>query len=105
MIVCPNCQKEFDVATEQLRGSGLRLLCDRCGKLFGLADTDNRRTVLVVHESDETYAIIDTIVREAGFASMRAKEGAQALSWLGRQSSRFVVVDVALSDMYAFEFV
>ncbi len=61
--------------------------------------------VLVVHQSDAMAAIIETIVRETGYEPVRARTGSEALAAMAHGNVRTAVVDVAVSEPYAFELV
>lgn len=63
------------------------------------------RRVLVVHSSDAMASIIETIVRDTGFEPVRARSGIEAIEVLKEGGVRTAIVDVAVSDPYAFELV
>ena len=102
MIACPHCQRPFDLETAQISDASVRLFCDRCGKLFSLAEASR---VLVVHESEETYAAVARIVSATGHAAVHVRDGRQALALVGTTNFALVLVDVAVQGVYAFELV
>lgn len=61
--------------------------------------------VLVVHDNDAFADIVATIVRDAGWAPVRVRRGVEANALTGSQRFRLAVVDVAVSEPFAFELV
>jgi DNA-binding response OmpR family regulator len=64
-----------------------------------------RKHVLIVHGNDAMAAIIETIVKDSGFEPVRVLSGNDALAKARALDVRTAVVDVAVSDPYAYELV
>jgi predicted Zn finger-like uncharacterized protein len=102
VMQCPTCQKNFDVAPEEIAGAGVRLFCDRCKTIFGLP---SERRALLIHTSDAMTHIVSEIVRDADWQITRTVSGDEALRILKTDKFRLAIVDVATEAPYAYELV
>ncbi|MCL4558398.1 MAG: zinc-ribbon domain-containing protein [Deltaproteobacteria bacterium] len=123
VVVCPKCLTKYGIAEGKLSGDSARLRCPKCGEVFLLKrkkapPNDAGRAgeapplpavvagkkVLVAHPSASMRDTIGDLLKEGGFAPVFAKNGIEAISIMGDIHPDVVVVDVALPDIFGFEF-
>lgn len=63
----------------------------------------DRRKVLVAHTGDTVLGMVEGILSEAGFETITATDGVQAMVEIERHKPAVVVLDVGLPSIYGFE--
>ncbi len=122
VVVCPKCRTKYRVAEDRLPGGSARLRCSGCGEVFlikrkaapsggpplgepaALPTVVAGRKVLVAHPAVSMCEMIGDLLRGAGFVPVFAKNGIEAIAIMGDIHPDLVVVDVALPDIFGFEF-
>lgn len=117
IISCPKCSTKYKVDESKLSGNILKLRCSKCGKIFLLkrkADVEKwkdelpvvapGRKILIAHTSNSMREMVGELIRDAGFLPLFAKNGVEAISIMTDTHPEVVIVDVALPDIFGFEF-
>ncbi|MGB9734798.1 MAG: zinc-ribbon domain-containing protein [bacterium] len=116
IISCPKCGTKYRVDDNKLAPVNLKLKCFKCGTIFllkrksaekisePLPAVATGKKILVAHSSSSMREMIGEILREAGFFPLYAKNGVEAISIMSDTHPEVVVVDVALPDVFGFEF-
>lgn len=116
IISCPKCKTKYKINENTLNTINLKLKCFKCGTVFMLkkkitekmgvplpAVTTGKK-ILIAHSSSSIRDMIGEILREANFFPLYAKNGVEAISIMSDTHPEVVVVDVALPDVFGFEF-
>lgn len=117
IIICPKCSVRYRIAEDKLSGDSVKLRCSKCGEIFLLKKKATQkegpqvlpavlegRKVLVAHPAGSMRDMIGELLKEGGFAPLFAKNGVEAISIMGDIRPEVAVVDVALPDIFGFEF-
>ncbi len=117
IIACPKCSTRYRISEDKLSGDSLKLKCRKCGKIFllkkkvpakkevpGLPVMAAGKKILIAHSSSSIREMIGELLKGAGFLPLYAKNGVEALSVMADMHPEVVVVDVALQDIFGFEF-
>jgi predicted Zn finger-like uncharacterized protein len=116
IISCPKCATKYKVDENKIASTLLKLRCYKCGTIFLLKKKPPVRQgeelpavaigkkILVAHSSTSMREMIGDILREAGFLPLYAKNGVEAISIMVDTHPEVVIVDVALPEIFGFEF-
>ncbi len=117
IISCPQCSTKYKVDESKISGNILKLRCSKCGKIFLLKRKGNAgkgteelpaiatgRKILIAHTSNSMREMIGELIRDAGFLPLFAKNGVETISIMTDTHPEVVIVDVALPDIFGFEF-
>jgi predicted Zn finger-like uncharacterized protein len=118
IVLCPKCSVRYRIAEDKLSGNSVKLRCSKCGEIFLLKKKKISRKeepnvlpavltgkrVLVAHSAGSMRDMIGELLQEGGFAPLFAKNGVEAISIMGDMHPGVAVVDVALPDIFGFEF-
>jgi predicted Zn finger-like uncharacterized protein len=117
IIICPQCTTKYKVDEARISGDILKLRCSKCGQIFllkkkavpGPAKEElpviaAGRKILIAHPSSSMREMMGELLREAGFFPLFAKNGVEAISIMEDTHPDVVIVDVALPDIFGFEF-
>ncbi len=117
IIICPQCTTKYKVDETRISGDILKLRCSKCGQIFLLKKKAvpvpakeelpviaAGRKILIAHPSSSMREMMGELLREAGFFPLFAKNGVEAISIMEDTHPDVVIVDVALPDIFGFEF-
>ncbi len=117
IIRCPQCSATYKVDDDRISGASLKLRCSKCGQIFLLrkkvaqepvneelpARAEGRK-ILIAHASGSMREMMGELLREEKFFPLFAKNGVEAVSIMEDTHPDVVIVDVALPDIFGFEF-
>ena len=119
IIRCPQCATTYKVDDNRISGDSLKLRCSKCGQIFLLKKKTvpvaerakeelpviaEGRKVLIAHPSSSMREMMGELLREEKFFPLYAKNGVEAVSIMEDTHPEVVIVDVALPDIFGFEF-
>lgn len=117
VIVCPKCSTKYRIAEDKLSNDSVKLRCSKCGEVFLLKRKAPQREgpstlpavvegkkILVAHPAGSMRDMMGELLKESGFAPLFAKNGVEAISVMTDMHPEVAVVDVALPDIFGFEF-
>ncbi len=117
IIRCPQCSATYKVDDDRISGASLKLRCSKCGQIFLLRKKVAQepvkeelpvraegRKILIAHASGSMREMMGELLREEKFFPLFAKNGVEAVSIMEDTHPDVVIVDVALPDIFGFEF-
>ncbi|MEA2417587.1 MAG: hypothetical protein QOI58_4244 [Thermoanaerobaculia bacterium] len=87
---------EPDAETKALQREIVQLRARRTESSAPSADGDRKKTILVVEDNVLSRELTNAVLKSAGYAVVMAKDGAEALMMVGRESIDLMVIDVDL---------
>jgi DNA-binding SARP family transcriptional activator len=87
---------EPDAETKALQREIVQLRARRTEPSTPAADGDRKKTILVVEDNVLSRELTNAVLKSAGYAVVMAKDGAEALMMVGRESIDLMVIDVDL---------
>ncbi|MEA2342698.1 MAG: hypothetical protein QOF63_867 [Thermoanaerobaculia bacterium] len=87
---------EPDAETKALQREIVQLRARRTEPSAPSADGDRKKTILVVEDNVLSRELTNAVLKSAGYAVVMAKDGAEALMMVGRESIDLMVIDVDL---------
>ena len=87
---------EPDAETKALQREIVQLRARRTEPSASPADGDGKKTILVVEDNVLSRELTNAVLKSAGYAVVMAKDGAEALMMVGRESIDLMVIDVDL---------
>jgi DNA-binding SARP family transcriptional activator len=87
---------EPDAETKALQREIVQLRARRTEPSAPAADGDRKKTILVVEDNVLSRELTNAVLKSAGYAVVMAKDGAEALMIVGRESIDLMVIDVDL---------
>lgn len=108
IVKCPSCSTRFRLDARRLSGKRVTLRCVRCRHTFKVevVDTSRKNTslqVVVAHSDPTLCAAMAEILSESAISCRICHDGAELLFAMEEEPPQVVVVDVALSKIFAFE--
>lgn len=117
IIACPSCSTKYKLSGDKLSGDRVKLKCSKCGAVFllrkkpaareearELPAVTTGRKILVAHASSSVREMIGELLRGAGYQPVYVKNGVEAVAAMADIHPVLVVVDVALPEIFGFEF-
>ncbi len=119
IIRCPQCSTTYNVDDDRISGASLKLRCSRCGQIFllrkktvqapepvhgELPAVAEGKKILIAHPSSSMREMMGELLREEKFFPLFARNGVEAVSIMEDAHPEVVIVDVALPDIFGFEF-
>jgi len=87
---------EPDAETKALQREIVQLRARRTEPSAPSTDGDRKKTILVVEDNVLSRELTNAVLKSAGYAVVMAKDGAEALMMVGRESIDLMVIDVDL---------
>ena len=87
---------EPDAETKALQREIVQLRARRTEPSAAPADGERKKTILVVEDNVLSRELTNAVLKSAGYAVVMAKDGAEALMMVGRESIDLMVIDVDL---------
>jgi len=87
---------EPDAETKALQREIVQLRARRTEPSAPPADGERKKTILVVEDNVLSRELTNAVLKSAGYAVVTAKDGAEALMMVGRESIDLMVIDVDL---------
>lgn len=108
---CPRCKTRFKVDDARVPAEGLRLKCSRCRGIFlvkrrptQFPAQGKKARILVAHESETFCLRVKKLLEANNFEVITAPDGIEAMSKLKEFHPRLIMIDVALPEVFGFEF-
>jgi len=111
IVSCPRCKTKFKLDDARVPPEGLKLKCSRCRGAFlvkrrptRVPSEGKKARILVAHESETCCLRIRRILEANNFEVITASDGIKAMSKLKELHPQLVLIDVALPEVFGFEF-
>ncbi len=122
IVSCPVCSTKYKLFEDKLSSTKIKIRCSKCKSIFMLRKKSHAigeeaknepnkphqdravRKILIAHSSNAMRDMIGDIIKAAGYVPLFAKNGIEAISIMMNSHPDVAIVDVALPEIFGFEF-